>query len=128
MLLRRCCELREDTRRRARDPAGSPPGGARRAKAPVSRFSSTVRWREAVAPFHHLDDAAPHELAGIRSSIARRWNSIEPFVTAPRSAPSRFEIALSVVVLPAPLAPSRATIFPSGTSSDTPFSTRMTWS
>ena len=32
-------------------------------------------------------------------------NSIRPLVTSPRSARSRFETALSVVVLPAPLAP-----------------------
>jgi hypothetical protein len=55
-------------------------------------------------------------------------NSIDPLVTSPRSARSRFEIALSVVDLPAPFAPSSATIRPSGTCSDTPFSTRITWS
>jgi hypothetical protein len=49
-------------------------------------------------------------------------------VTSPRSVRSKLEIAFSVVVLPAPFAPSSATIFPSGTASDTPFSTRMTWS
>ena len=40
-------------------------------------------------------------------------NSIVPLVTSPRSARSRFEIAFSVVVLPAPLAPSSATMPPS---------------
>ena len=53
--------------------------------------------------------------------------AIEPFVTSPRSAWRRLEIALSVVVLPAPLAPSSAVMPPAGTDSDTPFSTRMTW-
>ena len=53
-------------------------------------------------------------------------NSMLPLVTSPRSARSRLEIALSVVVLPAPLAPSRATMPPSGTDSDTPRNTRMT--
>src|SRR5262245_6027831 len=55
-------------------------------------------------------------------------NRMAPFVTSPRSACSRFEIAFRVVVLPAPLAPSNATMWPRGTSSDTPLSTRMTWS
>ncbi len=53
--------------------------------------------------------------------------AIEPFVTSPRSARNRFEIAFNVVVLPAPLPPRSATMPPTGTSSDTPFSTRMTW-
>ena len=44
-------------------------------------------------------------------------------MTSPRSARSRLEIAFKVVVLPAPLAPSSATIPPFGTLSDTPFST-----
>ena len=63
-------------------------------------------------------------------SLSTRWplNSIVPLVTSPRSAASRFEIDFSVVLLPAPLAPSSATMLPSGTSSDTPFSTRITWS
>ena len=38
------------------------------------------------------------------------------------------EMALSVVVLPAPLAPSSVVMAPACTSSDTPFSTRMTLS
>ncbi len=52
---------------------------------------------------------------------------IEPLVTSPRSARSRLEIALRLVVLPAPLAPNSATMPRSGTASETPFSTRMTW-
>ena len=35
-------------------------------------------------------------------------------------------MALRVVLLPAPLAPRRATMAPAGTASDTPFNTRMT--
>ena len=54
-------------------------------------------------------------------------SSIEPLVTAPRSPASRLLTARSVVVLPAPLPPISATIRPSGTCSDTPFSTRITW-
>ena len=57
-----------------------------------------------------------------------RWppSSIVPLVTSPRSVRSRPEMALSVVVLPAPLAPSSVVIPPSRTSIDTPLSTRMT--
>src|ERR1700723_262829 len=53
-------------------------------------------------------------------------NTIEPLVTSPRSEWSRLEIALSVVVLPDPLAPRSATMPPFCTDSDTPLSTRMT--
>jgi hypothetical protein len=49
-------------------------------------------------------------------------------VTSPRSAWSKLEIALRVVVLPAPLAPKMATTLPFGTSRETPLSTRITWS
>ncbi len=51
---------------------------------------------------------------------------MEPFVTSPRSVLSSPEMALSVVLFPAPLAPRRATVPPSGTWSDTPFNTRIT--
>ncbi len=40
---------------------------------------------------------------------------IEPRVTRPFSSGRKLEIAFSVVVLPAPLAPSSATMLPSGT-------------
>ena len=49
-----------------------------------------------------------------------------PSVTRPSSVFSKPETAFSVVVFPAPLAPRSATICPSATSSDSPFSTRMT--
>ena len=65
---------------------------------------------------------------GVRASTRSFWYVIDPFVTSPRSAPSRFEMDLSVVDFPAPLAPSRVTMPPSGTSRDTPLSTRITWS
>ncbi len=57
-----------------------------------------------------------------------RWpaSSTDPFVTCPRSDRNNPEIALSVVVLPAPLAPSSVVIRPSGHVMDTPFNTRMT--
>ncbi|EWS65739.1 hypothetical protein Y695_00992 [Hydrogenophaga sp. T4] len=54
-------------------------------------------------------------------------SSTLPLVTSPRSALSRLEMARSVVVLPAPLPPSSAAILPSGTLSETPFNTRITW-
>src|SRR5437870_11381867 len=62
-----------------------------------------------------------------------RWigspsSSTEPLVTSPRSVRSRPEMALRVVDLPAPLAPRRATMPPSGTRSETPRNTRITWS
>src|SRR6516165_3257279 len=65
--------------------------------------------------------------AASSASIRSPAKLIEPLVTSPRSARSRLEIAFNVVVLPAPLPPSNATMPPSGTSSETPFSTRMTW-
>ena len=65
---------------------------------------------------------------GVALSTRSPSNSIEPFVTSPRSVRRRFEIAFSVVVLPAPLAPRIATMPPRGTESDTPFRTRITWS
>ncbi len=45
--------------------------------------------------------------------------------TVPALGLSILEMARSVVVLPAPLAPIRATTFPSGTSSETPRSAWM---
>ena len=65
---------------------------------------------------------------GVSRSTRSPANSIDPLVTSPRSARSRLLIAFRVVVLPAPLAPSSATMRPFGTDSDTPFNTRMTWS
>jgi hypothetical protein len=54
-------------------------------------------------------------------------SSMLPLVTSPRSPASRLLMARSVVVLPAPLPPSKATTRPSGTCRDTPLSTRITW-
>ena len=65
-----------------------------------------------MAALQHLDAAAPHELVRREPVDALAANSIEPFVTSPRSARSRFEIAFRVVVLPAPLAPRSATMPP----------------
>ena len=53
--------------------------------------------------------------------MERPWNSMAPEVG--RRSP---ETARSVVLFPAPLAPMRATILPSGTSSEIPCSAWMT--
>src|SRR5437870_5193208 len=94
----------------------------------------------AVQAQHDVEDLADEERGqahrglveqhepGARPSMRSPSNSIEPLVISPRSAWSRLEIALSVVDLPAPLAPRRATTPPAGTSSDTPFNTKITWS
>ena len=84
---------------------------------------------EAVPPFHHLDAAAANQIVGrqpvdaLALELDRALGDVAAF-----GLRCRLEIAFSVVDLPAPLAPSRATMPPSGTSSDTPFSTRITWS
>ena len=96
--------------------------------APVRRFSSTVRWPKQCRPSITWQTPIFTRSLVVSLSTRRPLNSIVPLVTSPRSAASRFEMDFSVVLLPAPLAPSRATIFPSGTSSETPFSTRITWS
>ena len=51
-----------------------------------------------------------------------------PRVTSPRSAFSKPLIDLSSVLLPAPLAPSSATMPPCGTSIETPLMASATWS
>ena len=99
-----------------------------RVKAPVSRFSSTVRCWKQCRPSITWHTPMRTSSLGVSRSTRLPMNSIVPLVTSPRSARSRFEMAFSVVVLPAPLAPSSVTILPSGTCSDTPFSTRITWS
>jgi hypothetical protein len=60
---------------------------------------------------------------GERLCTSAPSKAMVPLVTSPRSARSKLEMAFSVVVLPAPLAPSSATMPPRGTSSETPFST-----
>jgi len=55
------------------------------------------------------------------------WNTTRPPTICASSAPRKPEIARSVVVLPAPLVPSSATIEPGGTRSDTPWIAVATW-
>ena len=57
-------------------------------------------------------------------AMLRPWNCTSPRVTSPRSAFSKPLIAFSKVLLPAPLAPSSATMPPSGTSIDAPLMAR----
>jgi hypothetical protein len=64
--------------------------------------------------------------SGSMPSMRAPSNMISPRVTSPSSVLSRPEIAFSVVDLPAPLAPSSATMAPFGTSRLRPRSTRMT--
>ena len=63
---------------------------------------------------------------GGRRSIRSPSSSMAPLVISPRSECSSPEIAFSVVVFPAPLAPSNVVIFPSRTFNDTPLRTRIT--
>ncbi|KAI1691008.1 hypothetical protein DdX_22163 [Ditylenchus destructor] len=75
---------------------------------------------EAVAAFHHLDQPALDQLGRESASMRSPRSSMVPLVTAPRSPASRLLTARSVVVLPAPLPPSSATMPPSGTSATRP--------
>ena len=85
---------------------------------------------EAAPALQHLHQAAARRDrpgCGARH-VAGRRQMIEPAVTWPRSAPSRLETALRKVVLPAPLAPRRATISPRLTVRLTPRRATMLWS
>ena len=64
--------------------------------------------------------------SGGNRSMRSPMNSIEPSVTSPSSCFNRPDMAFRVVLFPAPLAPSSATMPPSGTSMETPLITRMT--
>ena len=93
---------------------------------PVTKFSSTVSSANTrrpsitwVIPDRTISDGS---LPSIRSPL----NVTDPLVIFPSCMSSRPVMARVVVVLPAPLAPSRATIWPFGTSMERPRSTRMT--
>src|SRR2546425_11600121 len=83
---------------------------------------------EDVPALHYLDDSSRDDLGRVLPMDRLPLHSIVPLVTSPRSVRSSPEIAFSVVLLPAPLAPRRATMPPAGTRSETPFNTRITWS
>src|SRR5438093_1462023 len=87
--------------------------------APATRFSSVVRCSKTRRPSKTWTIPRATISCGPRRSIRAPLNSIEPFVTSPRSERRSPEIALRVVVLPAPLAPSRVVMPPSRTDQDT---------
>ena len=99
---------------------------SRLVNAPAIRLSSTERWPKQRRPSMTWMQPRLTRSSGESACTSRPSKTIEPLVTSPRSVRSRLEIAFSVVVLPAPLAPRRAVMPPFGTVSDTPFSTRMT--
>jgi hypothetical protein len=67
-----------------------------------------------------LDEAEPRDVVGAHAVDTAVAELDGALVTLPRSLPSTPEIAFSVVVLPAPLPPSRVVMLPSRTSIDTP--------
>ncbi|MCY1549182.1 hypothetical protein D9M68_853390 [compost metagenome] len=86
-----------------------------------------VRWAKQWRPSITWISPRLTSSAGDSASMRSPRSSMVPLVTAPRSPASRLLTARSVVVLPAPLPPSSATMPLSGTVSDTPLSTRITW-
>ena len=103
-----------------------------RASAPgrgttASMFSTTVRFSKTL--LRSGTSVIPREVIRCGGRFSMRWPrySIDPSVTRASSTPRNPEIARSVVVLPAPLVPSSATIEPSGTSSEIPCTAVMTW-
>ena len=95
---------------------------------PAIRFSSVVRCSNTRRPSNTWTRPILVISNGRMPSMRRPSNSMLPLVTSPRSVRSTPEIAFRVVVLPAPLAPSRVVILPASTAIETPFSTRMTLS
>jgi len=85
-----------------------------RVKAPVRRFSSTVRCWKQWRTLHHLAHPHAHELVRRQLVDARALELDRALVTSPRSACRRLEIAFSVVGLAGPFAPRSATIPLSG--------------
>ena len=85
------------------------------------RFSRTVSRPNTRRPFRHLHQAERHQV------VRRHRRHVPPVQRHPAAGASvrRPQIAFSVVVLPAPLAPTMAQIVPSATASDTPRSARM---
>ena len=65
-------------------------------------------------------------LEGLALEMSEPLKVIDPLVMSPSCTSSNPETALTVVVFPDPLAPSSATIEPSGTSMERPRSTKIT--
>src|SRR5215471_12774042 len=90
---------------------------SRRMYAPILRFSQTVSWASVPRP------SGTWAMPSRATSSGERWLMTCPSKrTLPPVLRTVPEMARRVVVLPAPLAPSRATIVPSSTFSDTPCS------
>jgi hypothetical protein len=97
-----------------------------RVKAPSRKFSSDVMSAMMRRPSITWKMPRRTILSGSMPLMRSPSKMISPRVTSPSSVLSSPEIAFSVVDLPAPLAPSSATIAPLGTSRLRPRSTRMT--
>src|SRR5918994_2107403 len=96
----------------------SPSSEPRRVYAPRRRFSSTESSAKVPRPSGTCATPSFATDSGPRRPSERPSYAISPVrLTVP-------EIARSIVVLPAPLAPSTATIWPSSTASETPCSAR----
>ena len=111
------------------DPSRSSAIGARLPPSCRRRSAGSPRpsdGRSSVAPPSPGSRRAAR-IVGVSPSMRSPRHRIVPLVTSPRSARSRLEIAFRVVVLPAPLAPSSATMPPSGTATTRPSAPRMTW-
>src|SRR5213593_4228060 len=104
----------------ARSRSGAIASRSRRAKAPSSRFSSTVIREKIRRPSG--DCAIPRRTMRSVVSVSRRWPLKR---TVPRRGRTVPRIVRSVVVLPAPLAPMSVTISPGATDSEMPRSARM---
>ena len=99
---------------------------SRRVWAPAIKLSSTVKFSKTRLPSNTcVTPRLTTVCGGSRSSLSPSSSTV-PLVTSPRSARSRPEIAFRVVVLPAPLAPSRVVMQPFSADRETPFSTKMT--
>ncbi len=99
---------------------------SRTVKPPQRRFSSTVSSAKIRRP--SMTWATPRRTidAADRPSMRSPARRIDPALTRPRWTGSSPVTARSNVVLPAPLAPSSATIEPSGTANDAPRRATMT--
>ena len=96
------------------------PSRSARAKAPSSRFSSTLMRGKMCRPSG--DCAMPSRTMRSVGSVLIAW----PLkLTVPRRGRTVPRMVLSVVVLPAPLAPISVTISPRCTESDRPRRARM---
>ena len=93
---------------------------------PMMRFCSTVMCGSTRRPSITCTRPARTTAAESRPRIGWPSNVMLPPETRPSSESITPEMAFSVVLLPAPLAPSRATQPRCGTCIDTPLSARMT--